>query len=140
MVKCAHFLTVIIVHRKFAPRCCVCREPIMPEPGKEETVRVVALDRSFHVSCYKCEVVYTSLDWYICKSFLPKSIHSRIADCCYRLRQRAVDVSPLTIIFCARAVMQNESKHWRAIWRRNYKWMRSPNRSNSIKRTHNLSQ
>lgn len=44
--------------RKFAPRCCVCREPIMPEPGKEETVRVVALDRSFHVSCYKCEVKY----------------------------------------------------------------------------------
>ncbi|XP_037024287.1 lipoma-preferred partner homolog isoform X2 [Bradysia coprophila] len=42
-------------HKKFAPRCCVCREPIMPEPGKEETVRVVALDRSFHVSCYKCE-------------------------------------------------------------------------------------
>lgn len=28
----------------------------MPEHGKEETVRVVALDRSFHVNCYKCEV------------------------------------------------------------------------------------
>ena len=28
----------------------------MPEPGQEETVRVVALDRSFHVQCYKCEV------------------------------------------------------------------------------------
>ncbi|XP_030379754.1 zyxin [Scaptodrosophila lebanonensis] len=42
-------------HKKFAPRCCVCREPIMPEPGQEETVRVVALDRSFHLECYKCE-------------------------------------------------------------------------------------
>ncbi|BFG06655.1 zyxin [Drosophila madeirensis] len=42
-------------HRKFAPRCCVCKEPIMPEPGQEETVRVVALDRSFHLECYKCE-------------------------------------------------------------------------------------
>ncbi|XP_055706734.1 lipoma-preferred partner homolog isoform X2 [Phlebotomus papatasi] len=42
-------------HKKFAPRCCVCKMPIMPEPGKEETVRVVALDRSFHPSCYKCE-------------------------------------------------------------------------------------
>lgn len=42
-------------HRRFAPRCSVCRQPIMPEPGNEETVRVVALDRSFHVSCYKCE-------------------------------------------------------------------------------------
>ncbi|KAM8702775.1 hypothetical protein ACLKA7_005137 [Drosophila subpalustris] len=42
-------------HKKFAPRCCVCKEPILPEPGQEETVRVVALDRSFHLECYKCE-------------------------------------------------------------------------------------
>lgn len=28
----------------------------MPEPGQEETVRIVALDRSFHIGCYKCEV------------------------------------------------------------------------------------
>lgn len=42
--------------RKFAPRCCVCQLPIMPEPGQDETVRVVALDRSFHIACYKCEV------------------------------------------------------------------------------------
>ncbi|CAH0401294.1 unnamed protein product [Chilo suppressalis] len=42
-------------HRKFAPRCCVCELPIMPESGEEETVRVVALDRSFHVRCYCCE-------------------------------------------------------------------------------------
>ncbi len=27
----------------------------MPEGGEEETVRVVALDRSFHVGCYRCE-------------------------------------------------------------------------------------
>ncbi|XP_017463611.1 PREDICTED: uncharacterized protein LOC108357005 isoform X2 [Rhagoletis zephyria] len=42
-------------HKKFAPRCCVCMEPIMPESGEDETVRVVALDRSFHFECYKCE-------------------------------------------------------------------------------------
>ncbi|XP_044573946.1 zyxin isoform X2 [Drosophila ananassae] len=42
-------------HKKFAPRCCVCKHPIMPESGQEETVRVVALDRSFHLGCYKCE-------------------------------------------------------------------------------------
>ncbi|XP_076017281.1 thyroid receptor-interacting protein 6 isoform X2 [Genypterus blacodes] len=42
-------------HRKYAPRCSVCGEPIMPEPGQEETVRIVALDRSFHVNCYVCE-------------------------------------------------------------------------------------
>lgn len=42
-------------HKKFAPRCSVCREPIMPAPGQEETVRIVALDRDFHVQCYRCE-------------------------------------------------------------------------------------
>lgn len=42
-------------HKQFAPRCCVCNLPIMPEPGQDETVRVVALDKSFHVQCYKCE-------------------------------------------------------------------------------------
>ncbi|EGI70860.1 PREDICTED: thyroid receptor-interacting protein 6 isoform X2 [Acromyrmex echinatior] len=42
-------------HKKFAPRCCVCKLPIMPEPGQDETIRVVALDRSFHIQCYKCE-------------------------------------------------------------------------------------
>uniref|UniRef100_A0A670KG37 LIM zinc-binding domain-containing protein n=1 Tax=Podarcis muralis TaxID=64176 RepID=A0A670KG37_PODMU len=43
-------------HRKFAPRCSVCKEPIMPAQGQEETVRIVALDRDFHVECYRCEV------------------------------------------------------------------------------------
>ncbi|CAB4065880.1 ZDHHC9_14_18 [Lepeophtheirus salmonis] len=42
-------------HKRFAPRCSVCKKPIMPEEGQEETVRVVALDRSFHVDCYRCE-------------------------------------------------------------------------------------
>ncbi|KFZ65462.1 Zyxin, partial [Podiceps cristatus] len=42
-------------HRKYAPRCSVCNEPIMPEPGKDETVRVVALEKNFHMKCYKCE-------------------------------------------------------------------------------------
>lgn len=45
-----------IYPRKFAPRCSVCGGAIMPEPGQEETVRIVALDRSFHIGCYKCEV------------------------------------------------------------------------------------
>ncbi|KAG8515820.1 Lipoma-preferred partner, partial [Galemys pyrenaicus] len=42
-------------HKKFAPRCSVCKDPIMPAPGQEETVRIVALDRDFHVHCYRCE-------------------------------------------------------------------------------------
>ncbi|XP_041378329.1 lipoma-preferred partner homolog isoform X2 [Gigantopelta aegis] len=42
-------------HKKFAPRCCVCQHPIMPDRGQEETVRIVAMDKSFHVDCYRCE-------------------------------------------------------------------------------------
>ncbi|KAI1297124.1 Lipoma-preferred partner -like protein [Halotydeus destructor] len=42
-------------HKKFAPRCCVCALPILPEAGQQETVRVVAMDKSYHVNCYKCE-------------------------------------------------------------------------------------
>nr|XP_033779892.1 zyxin isoform X2 [Geotrypetes seraphini]XP_033779893.1 zyxin isoform X2 [Geotrypetes seraphini]XP_033779894.1 zyxin isoform X2 [Geotrypetes seraphini] len=48
-------------HRKYAPRCCVCNDPIMPEPGKDETVRVVALERNFHMKCYTCEDCNKSL-------------------------------------------------------------------------------
>ncbi|XP_063057731.1 lipoma-preferred partner [Engraulis encrasicolus] len=48
-------------HKKFAPRCSVCAEPIMPAPGQEETVRIVALDRDFHVQCYRCEDCGTML-------------------------------------------------------------------------------
>ncbi len=43
-------------HSKYAPRCHICRLPITPERGQEETTRIVALDKSFHIACYKCEV------------------------------------------------------------------------------------
>lgn len=60
MAFCYYFdlvgLISSFVDRKYAPRCCVCSEPIMPAPGQEETVRIVALDRDFHVQCYRCEV------------------------------------------------------------------------------------
>ncbi|OUC40234.1 putative LIM domain protein, partial [Trichinella nativa] len=43
-------------HEKYAPRCAICSKPIVPEEGNQESVRIVALDRSFHVDCYRCEV------------------------------------------------------------------------------------
>ncbi|EJD73815.1 CBR-ZYX-1 protein, partial [Loa loa] len=46
---------VVCFHEKFAPRCAVCLKPIVPEEGQEESVRVVAMDKSFHVNCYRCE-------------------------------------------------------------------------------------
>eukprot|EP00066_Takifugu_rubripes_P014919 XP_011604185.1 PREDICTED: zyxin [Takifugu rubripes] len=42
-------------HRRFSPLCVSCNEPIIPAPGSEETVRVVALDKNFHLKCYRCE-------------------------------------------------------------------------------------
>uniref|UniRef100_W5MPA9 Zyxin n=1 Tax=Lepisosteus oculatus TaxID=7918 RepID=W5MPA9_LEPOC len=42
-------------HRRFSPQCVSCKEPIVPDPGSEETVRVVALDKNFHLKCYRCE-------------------------------------------------------------------------------------
>lgn len=46
---------LLFLFSKFAPRCAVCTKPIVPEEGKEESVRVVAMDKSFHVNCYRCE-------------------------------------------------------------------------------------
>ncbi|KAM6967705.1 zyxin isoform 1-T2 [Aplochiton taeniatus] len=42
-------------HRRFSPLCVSCNEPIIPAPGCEETVRVVALEKNFHLKCYRCE-------------------------------------------------------------------------------------
>ncbi|CAF0757061.1 unnamed protein product [Adineta ricciae] len=49
-------------HQKFAPRCYVCHQPILPASNEEETVRIVALDRSYHVDCYRCENCKTQFD------------------------------------------------------------------------------
>merc|ERR1712045_123261 len=42
-------------HRIFAPKCAACAEAITPVEGTEETVRVVAMEKDFHVDCYVCE-------------------------------------------------------------------------------------
>ncbi|CAF0782119.1 unnamed protein product [Adineta ricciae] len=42
-------------HQKFAPRCYACHRAILPGNGQEETIRIIALDRNYHVECYRCE-------------------------------------------------------------------------------------
>lgn len=43
-------------HRVFAPKCAACGQAITPVEGTEETVRVVSMEKNFHVDCYQCEL------------------------------------------------------------------------------------
>jgi len=42
-------------HKIFAPKCAACGEGITPVEGTADTVRVVAMEKDFHVDCYICE-------------------------------------------------------------------------------------
>ncbi|XP_031469376.1 filamin-binding LIM protein 1 isoform X3 [Phasianus colchicus] len=49
----SHHHLHFIPPRKFAPVCGACKRPIIPD---EDTYKIECLGRSFHESCYRCEV------------------------------------------------------------------------------------
>ncbi|XP_058972583.1 Wilms tumor protein 1-interacting protein homolog isoform X1 [Pocillopora verrucosa] len=42
-------------HRKFLPTCAVCKKLIAPTKGSKEILRVVSMEKDFHVDCFRCE-------------------------------------------------------------------------------------
>ncbi|VDO93988.1 unnamed protein product [Heligmosomoides polygyrus] len=62
-VYCVH-----CYQEKFAPRCAVCNQPIVPRDGEKEAVRVIAMEKSFHPTCYKCEDCGLQLSSKVCYS------------------------------------------------------------------------
>jgi len=41
--------------RKFAAACHYCKKPIVPKAGQSKASRIRALDKDFHINCFKCQ-------------------------------------------------------------------------------------
>jgi len=45
----------------YSPKCEKCKKAIAPEPGQQEALRIIALEKSFHKACFTCKACEMSL-------------------------------------------------------------------------------
>ena len=50
-----HIYCIKDYYKKYAPRCARCRQVIVPAEGSSETIRLVSMEKDFHVECFSCE-------------------------------------------------------------------------------------
>ncbi|CAF1960898.1 unnamed protein product [Rotaria magnacalcarata] len=53
--KNQNFFCLHDYHMTYGPRCDKCSNPICPEDGSNETVRIISMGKTFHVQCYQCQ-------------------------------------------------------------------------------------
>merc|ERR1719238_466390 len=48
--------------RLHSPKCEKCKQPIAPQPGQKEAMRIIALDKSFCKPCFVCSNASCSIN------------------------------------------------------------------------------
>jgi hypothetical protein len=48
-------------HSTHSPKCESCSNPITPEPGETDALRIIALDKSYHKKCFTCRTCLAML-------------------------------------------------------------------------------